>query len=93
MITAPRLTVEIIPTSLHGKKPRIVTGRALRERQRKLVCEAAPNRCEICRGVGHKVEIHERYEYDETRRPPCQRVIGLIALCPDCHAGGAARRC
>lgn len=42
------------------------------ERQRKLVCEAAGNRCEICGGIG--------------KRHPCQPVVGLIALCPDCHA-------
>jgi hypothetical protein len=88
MTGEPRLTVEIIPTSLHGKNPRTEMGRAMWERQRRKVCEAAGNRCEICGGVGkrHPVEIHERYEYDETSRPPCQKVVGLIALCPDCHA-------
>ena len=88
MTGEPRLTVEIIPTSLHGKNPRTVMGRAMWERHRKQVCEAAGNRCEICGGVRkrHPVEIHERYEYDETCKPPCQRVVGLIALCPDCHA-------
>lgn len=88
MGSIPKLTVEIIPTSLHGKNPRSVMGRAMWERERKLVCEAAGNRCEICGGVGkrHPVEIHERYEYDETCAPPCQRVVGLIALCPNCHA-------
>jgi DNA-binding transcriptional ArsR family regulator len=88
MSNAPKLTVEIIATSLHGKNPRTAMGRAMWERKRKLVREAAGNRCEICGGVDtrHPVEIHERYEYDETCAPPCQRVIGLIALCPDCHA-------
>ena len=85
---AARLTVEIIPTSLHGKNPRTAMGKAMWERQRKQVCDAAGNRCEICGGVGkrHPVEIHERYEYDETTHPPCQKVLGLIALCSDCHA-------
>jgi hypothetical protein len=88
MGSIPKLTVEIIPTSLHGKNPRTVMGRTMWERKRKLVCDAAGNRCEICGGVGkrHPVEIHERYEYDETCAPPCQRVVGLIALSPDCHA-------
>jgi hypothetical protein len=85
---APKLTVEIIPTSLHGKNPRTVMGKATWERCRERVCEDAGNRCEICGGVGkhHKVEVHERYVYDEAVRPPCQRIVGLIALCPDCHA-------
>ncbi len=88
MRAQPQLTVEIIPTSLHGKNPRTAMGKAMWERQRKRLCEAAGNHCEICGGVGkrHPVEIHECYEYDETSRPPCQKVVGLIALCPDCHA-------
>jgi hypothetical protein len=88
LTAAPRLTVEIIPTSLHGKNPRTAMGRAMWERHRQRVCEAAGNRCEICGGVGkrHPVEIHERYEYDEASGPPCQKVVGLLALCPDCHA-------
>jgi hypothetical protein len=32
------------------------------------------------------VEAHERYSYDKLVRPPCQRVVGIVALCPDCHA-------
>ena len=84
MTGEPRLTVEIIPTSLHGRNPRTAMGRAMWERQRKLVCEAAGNRCEICRGSAgrHPVEIHERYEYDETSRPPCQKVVGLSPCAP-----------
>lgn len=52
------------------------------------VYQAAGYRCEICGGVGkrHPVEAHERYEYDEKSQPPCQRLVGLIALCPPCHA-------
>lgn len=84
----PRLTIEIIPTSLHGKSPREVNGKAWWDRNRKRAYQAAGYRCEICGGVGkrHPVEAHERYEYDETSQPPCQRLVGLVALCPACHA-------
>jgi len=87
MTGEPRLTVEIIPTSLHGKNPRTVNGKAWWEGNRKKLYQAAGHRCEICGGVGkhHAVEAHERYEYDEADRPPCQRLVGLIALCPACH--------
>src|SRR5689334_11202026 len=87
-VEAPKLPVEILPTSLHGHNPRTVMGKPSWERHRRLTCDAASNRCEICGGVGkrHPVEVHERYEYDETSQPPCQRLVGLIALCPDCHA-------
>ncbi|SRR5579875_342499 len=84
----PRLTIEVIPTSLHGKSPRQVKGPAWWKRNRKKAYQAAGYRCEICGGVGkqHRLEAHERYEYDETSKPPCQRLVGLIALCPACHA-------
>jgi len=41
--------------------------------------------CEICGGVGpkHPVECHEIWDYnDETHE---QTLLGLIALCPQCH--------
>ncbi len=58
------------------------------DRNRKKAYQAAEFRCEICGGVGkrHPVEARERYEYDEASNPPCQRILGLIALCPACHA-------
>lgn len=41
--------------------------------------------CEICGGKGPKwpVECHERWKYDDERS--IQKLIGVIALCPDCH--------
>jgi len=85
---AVKLTVEVVPTSLHWKSPRQVLGKAWWDAQRRPVYKAAGYRCEICGGVGdrHPVECHERYEYDETERPPVQRLTGFIALCPSCHA-------
>lgn len=83
-----RLTVEIIPTSLHGQNPRTHFGREWWDATRKVAYTAAGYRCEICggRGPDHPVELHERYSYDEHARPPVQRITGLVALCPDCHA-------
>ena len=65
-----------------------MNGKAWWDHNRKKVYEAAGHRCEICGGAGKgdRIEAHERYEYDEACRPPCQRLVGLIALCPDCHA-------
>lgn len=85
---SPRLAIEIVPTSLHGKSPRETMGRGWWDRNRRKTYAAASYRCEICGGTGsrHPVEAHEVYEYDESARPPVQRVIRLIALCPACHA-------
>jgi hypothetical protein len=85
---SPRLAIEIVPTSLHGKSPRETMGRAWWDTNRRKAYAAASHRCEICGGTGsrHPVEAHEVYEYDESLRPPVQRIIRLIALCPACHA-------
>ncbi len=84
----PKLAVEIIPTSLHGKNPRTHFGREWWDAARKSAYAKAGYRCEICggRGSSHPVELHERYSYDEHARPPVQRCTGLIVLCPACHA-------
>ena len=57
----------MIPTSLHGKNPRTMKGKAWWDHNRKKVYEAAGHRCEVCGSVGRlrAVEAHERYEYDE----------------------------
>jgi hypothetical protein len=49
------------------------------------VCSRAWNICEICGGVGpkHPVECHEIWEYNNEKL--IQKLIGLIALCPNCH--------
>lgn len=67
---------------------------------KRFVKDRSGNRCEICGGKGRKwpVECHEIWGYEEAcERPNCtacwfdgkrnvQRLIGLIALCPMCHA-------
>ena len=52
---------------------------------RHAVYAKAGNKCEICGGVGdrHPVECHERWDYDE--KTGVQKLVGLIALCPNCH--------
>ncbi len=50
-----------------------------------MVCDRAYNVCEICGGVGpkHPVECHEIWDYND--RTLNQKLIGMLALCPDCH--------
>jgi hypothetical protein len=50
-----------------------------------MVCDQAWNVCEVCGGVGpeHPVECHEIWQYNE--RTQIQKLIGMVALCPDCH--------
>ena len=53
--------------------------------QKQACYKAAGYRCEICNGKGPQwpVEAHEVWEWDEIHH--IQKLIRLIALCPDCH--------
>ncbi|HYR27257.1 MAG TPA: HNH endonuclease [Thermoanaerobaculia bacterium] len=46
---------------------------------------AANHLCKVCGGVGHqyRVACHESWEFDNVQC--CQRLVGLIALYPECH--------
>ena len=46
----------------------------------------ADYKCEICAGKGNKwpVECHEVWDYNTKTK--IQKLVRLIALCPDCHA-------
>jgi hypothetical protein len=56
---------------------------------RKPVYRNAKYHCEICGGQGkhHPVEAHEVWEYTIDGNKGLQRLVRLIALCSDCHAG------
>lgn len=81
-----RLTVELVPATSWGANLRTVLPKADWDRLRKRAYRDAGYRCEICRerGPTHPVECHELWEYDDTNG--VQRLLGLIALCPSCHA-------
>ena len=96
-----KLSIELVPASSWYANVRSnVTGATWNRLQRQ-TAERAGHRCEICgrQGVGHPVEAHEVWAYDDARG--VQRLVRLIALCPDCHgvkhfgrtlAQGAQRR-
>jgi hypothetical protein len=81
-----KLTVELVPATSWGANLRSELPREEWDRLRSASYRRAGYRCEICggRGAAHPVECHERWEYDEARA--VQRLVGLIALCPSCHA-------
>ena len=86
MSAAPRLTVELVPSTSWGSNLRSVLPPAEWARLSRQVRTEAGMRCEICGGRGkhHPVECHEVWEYDDENL--IQRLVRLIALCPDCHA-------
>jgi hypothetical protein len=82
---SPRLTVELLPATTWGSNLRSALRQTDWNRLRKSAYAAANNRCEVCGGVGgqYPVACHERWQFDDAACS--QRLVGLIALCPDCH--------
>lgn len=80
-----RLRIEMIPEPLWERSLKKELPDARWRRLRVDVVNAAGHRCEICGGQGrrHAVECHEEWAYDDEQ---CvQRLVKLVALCPDCH--------
>lgn len=82
----PKLSIELVPKSSHFENLRNHIKPVSWTRIRKAVAESAGHVCEICGGKGTRcaVACHERWFYDDVRR--IQKLEGLIALCPNCHA-------
>jgi len=80
-----KLTVELVPRTAWYSNVRSNVSTKEWDRLRRKCYELANRRCEICKGVGtkHPVECHETWQYDDTNH--IQKLIGLIALCPNCH--------
>jgi len=83
---APPLTVELVPKDQWGANLRSVLPKADWDRLRKAQYKKAGYVCEVCGGKGprHPVECHEIWYYDDETN--IQRLDGLVALCPTCHA-------
>jgi hypothetical protein len=85
--TDARLTVELVPRPLWGMSLANTLPRAEWDRLRLWVYERADSSCEICGGQGpprHPLECDEEWEYDDAAL--VQRLMGLRAICPACHA-------
>jgi|SRR5579885_955139 hypothetical protein len=80
-----KLTIELVPSSSWFNNVRAVLTRKQWDVLRKQVYSEAWDTCQICGGVGpkHPVECHEIWQYDDKKY--IQKLIGMIALCPDCH--------
>ena len=75
-----RLTVELVPSTCWFTNVRSHVSRAVWDRLRRQVAEAAGGRCEVCGGRGRRwpVECHEVFSYDDDER--VQRLERLVAL-------------
>jgi hypothetical protein len=82
MSTQPKLTVELVPTSMWNANLRAILAPKVWDIVRRNVYAAAGHKCEICDGRG-KVECHERWEFADL--PSVQKLVGLLCLCPTYH--------
>lgn len=81
-----KLEIELIPSSCWFSNVRSAVTKAQWDAIRHQVYSKYYDVCEICGGVGpnHPVEAHEIWHYDDIKL--IQKLIGMIALCPNCHA-------
>lgn len=84
-VPAPRLSVELVPSTQWGINLRSALSQADWERCKRYVRDRSGDRCEVCGGRGPRwpVECHEKWAYELIGLR--QRLVGLIALCPACH--------
>lgn len=80
-----KLELDLVPASSWFNNVRAVVTKKQWDAIRTKVASKAYDTCEICGGIGskHPVECHEIWEYD--KETLTQKLIGMIALCPDCH--------
>lgn len=81
-----KLTVDLIPIQSWKLSLANLMPKNEWKKIREACYQKANWRCEICNNVGirHRVECHEIWEF--MNNDYTQRLVGFIALCPDCHA-------
>ncbi len=79
------LTIELVPQSCWYSNVRSHVTPEEWEGLKRITFKRAGYVCEICGGRGPRwpVEAHESWVYDDGRH--IQKLVGLVALCPDCH--------
>lgn len=82
-----RLTVELVPSTAWWSNVRSNVPAKDWNICKRFVRNRSGDRCEVCGGRGPRwpVEAHEIWQYDANPDGGVQTLVGLIALCPDCH--------
>ena len=79
---SPRLSVDPVHPGCKGVSLYRLLPKESWDRLRKEVYQRAGHRCEIC-GRRRQMACHEVWSYDGAAR--VQKLMGLMALCPQCH--------
>jgi len=84
----PKLTINLVPQTCWCSNVRKQATKQQWDILRKETYRQAGYVCEVCGGKGSRwpVECHERWQYQVDKDECTQRLHGLIALCPACHA-------
>lgn len=85
MTEKAKLEIELVPQTCWCSNVRNHITKKQWEMVKESVAKKAGDKCEICGGRGRKwaTECHEIWGYGDAVR--MQTLLGLIALCPDCH--------
>ena len=79
-----KLTIELVPQTCWFSNLRKVLTQSEWDKVRKYTYKLSEDHsCMICGTKEGKLNAHEIWEYDEENH--IQKLIGLIALCDDCH--------
>jgi hypothetical protein len=84
-----KLTIELVPSTSWYNNVRSKVSKSIWNIIRRECYLNANFICEICgdngknQGVNHNVDCHEIWQYDDVKH--IQKLIGFIALCPNCH--------
>ena len=78
------LKIELVPDGCWYYNLRTVLPKKLWDGIKAITKARAGGRCEICDRKTAFTDAHERWEYDE--KNGVQKLVGVIAVCKDCHA-------
>jgi len=79
-----KLNFEVIPDGCWGYNLRTVLPKKLWDFLKKDVKEKADGKCEICGRKTHRLEAHERWDYDVEKG--IIKLVDIVAVCKDCHS-------
>lgn len=81
----PKLEIELVPQTCWYSNVRTNVSKREWEICKDYTKEQSGGKCQICGGRGRRwaTEAHEIWDYDDERM--IQMLVGLIALCPQCH--------
>ena len=83
-MTKRKLEFELVPDGCWGYNLRSILSKAQWEYLRQQAINNSSGTCSICGKKTSRLHAHERWEYDGEKG--VQKLIDIVAVCPDCHS-------